>query len=288
MADTVKIFVGCDPNDCDLEQMMVLEYSLRKHASLPLDIHWMQLSRDPASFWYSDPEQQAGWRTETWATPFSGLRWAVPAYCDYTGRAIYMDADMLALCDIAELWRAPFEPGKIIMGKGRKQSWRFCVSVWDCAAARAHLPELDALRSTPQAHQNLMRYFAEHAELIQPLDSDYNNIDGEKKAIADIRILHYSDMGTQFTHKYSVPRLAQEGQKHWFDGQIIEHPRRDLAELFDRYYDEALANGYSLERYRVPQRFGKIVKESQKDYLGNQLTRRRSLWARLGFGASGR
>src|SRR3546814_5908886 len=68
-----------DPNDCDLEQMMVLEHSLRQHASLPVDINWMQLSSDPQSFWYSDSGIPAGWHTERWATPFSGFRWAVPA-----------------------------------------------------------------------------------------------------------------------------------------------------------------------------------------------------------------
>jgi len=29
--NNIKVFVGCDPNNCDLEQLMVLEYSVRKH-----------------------------------------------------------------------------------------------------------------------------------------------------------------------------------------------------------------------------------------------------------------
>jgi hypothetical protein len=281
MDDTVRIFVGCDPNDCDLEQMMVLEYSLRKHASLTLDIHWMQLSRDPGSLWYSDPQTGQGWRTETWATPFSGFRWAVPAACGYQGRAIYMDADMLALCDIAELWRMPFGPGQVLAGKGRKNSWRFCVSVWDCASARAHLPEIEALRATPDAHQRLMQYFSRHPELIAPLDGNFNNVDGEGRPLSEIRILHYSDMGTQFSHRYAVPRLQAEGRSHWFDGEIVAHPRRDLAGLFDRYHDEALAQGYTLERYRAQRPFGPLVKASQKNYAGNHRTRRASLWRRL-------
>ncbi|WP_296470802.1 hypothetical protein [Pigmentiphaga sp.] len=85
MEDRIKLFIGCDPNDCDLEQMMVLEYSARKHSSLPIDIEWMRLSRAPSSFWFSDPAQGQGWRTEAWATPFSGFRWGVPAFCGYEG-----------------------------------------------------------------------------------------------------------------------------------------------------------------------------------------------------------
>src|SRR3546814_10399287 len=105
-----------DPNDCDLEQMMVLEHSLRQHASLPVDINWMQLSSDPQSFWYSDSGIPAGWHTERWATPFSGFLWAVPAYCGYEGRAIYMDTATLVPDDIAALWRAQMPEGTVEIG----------------------------------------------------------------------------------------------------------------------------------------------------------------------------
>ncbi|OVZ62824.1 glycosyl transferase [Pigmentiphaga sp. NML080357] len=286
MEDRIRLFVGCDPNDCDLEQMMVLEYSARKHSSLPIDIEWMRLTRDASSFWYADPERGLGWRTEAWATPFSGFRWGVPAFCGYEGRAIYMDTDMLVLCDLAELWRLPFGPGKVLTGKGRKASWRFCVAVWDCAAARAQLPPIEDLRAEPESHQRMMRYFAQHAELIEPMHSDYNNVDGEKKPLEAIRILHYSDMGTQFSHKYAFPRLAEEGRRHWFDGRVLPHPRADLAALFDRYYQEALSAGYDLDRYRAPQPFGDLMKASQRDYAGNRRTRKRSFWSRIGLGGS--
>src|SRR5690606_38490227 len=136
MQNVVKVFVGCDPNDCDLEQMMVLDYTLRKHSSLPVEVHWMQLSRDPQSFWYSSPETGEGWRTEAWTTPFSGFRWGIPAFCDYRGKAIYMDTDVMVLCDIAELWNQSFSDGKVVMAKGGEESWRFCVSMWDCERAK--------------------------------------------------------------------------------------------------------------------------------------------------------
>lgn len=282
MQDTVRIFVGCDPNNCDLEQMMVLEYSLRHHASMPLDIHWMQLSRNPASPWYADPDKGLGWRTDTWVTPFSGFRWAIPEICHFEGRAIYMDADMLVLGDIAALWRQPLQPGKtMIAKKGRKNRTRFCVTVWDCAAAKAHLPPLAALKASPQAHAERIQYFRDHASLIQPLPQAYNNVDGEDRPAEDIRILHYSDIGTQFSHPHTFRRLAAEGARHWFDGEVLDHPRRDLQALFDRYYDEALAAGYTLDRYRTSTPFGTIQKASQTHYTGNRRTRRVSFWSKL-------
>lgn len=283
MPDTIQIFVGCDPNDCDLEQMMVLDYSIRKHCSQPVDIHWMQLSRDPQSFWYANPEQQQGWRTEAWPTPFSGFRWSLPAYCGYQGKALYMDTDVIVLCDLAELWNTPFEPGKVVMAKGGEQAWRFCVSMWDCAAAREHLAPLDALRSQPESHQQLKKHFKNHTQLIQPFDTQYNNIDGENAPIEQIKILHYSDMGTQFSHPLAFARLQREGGTHWFDGTVLPHPRQDLQALFDRYYQEAQAAGYSLDNYRLPHRFGAFPKYSQKTYSGNRITRPKHWWQRLGL-----
>lgn len=277
MADRIRVFVGCDPNDSDLEQMMVLEYSLRKHASRPVDIQWMRLSRDPHSPWFSDAARGLGWRTETWSTPFSAFRWSVPACCDYRGRAIYMDADMLVLCDIAEVWETPLGAGKVVAGRPYRDSWLSCVSVWDCARAQAHIPPLDTLRANPHAHRDMKRYFTQHAQLVQPLDTRYNCVDGDGLPMQDIRILHYSDMGTQFSHRYSLPRLAREGGAHWFDGAIVTHPREDLAALFSRYYDEALAAGYTLDAYRARPPFGALNKATQKRYMGNRTAPRSRL-----------
>ena len=52
--NAIKIFVGCDPNNCDLEQLMVLEHSIRKHTQHSIELHWMQLSHDTTNPWYSN------------------------------------------------------------------------------------------------------------------------------------------------------------------------------------------------------------------------------------------
>lgn len=273
--DTIQIFVGCDPNDCDLEQMMVLDYSVRMHASLPVNIHWMRLSQDTTSFWYSDPARDAGWHTGRWATPFSGFRWAVPAYCGYQGRAIYMDTDMIVLTDIARLWQAPLDEGKVVMARSDTLPLRFCVSIWDCAKAQAQLPTLDQLRREPSAHARCLQHFRSHRALIQAIDPAFNCIDGEHQPIDRIAILHYSDMGTQFSHRLAFPRLAEEGKAHWFDGPVKPHPRQDLTELFERYYHEALASGRKLDDYRNVAPFGAVIKKTERHHAGNHVTRSR-------------
>ena len=272
-AKRVRIFVGCDSNDCDLEQMMVLEHSLRKHATLPLDIAWMRLSTQGESPWYCDPSTREGWRTERWATPFSGFRWAIPALCGYRGRAIYMDTDILALGDIAELWRAPIGEPAVVLAKPQQRSLRFCVSLWDCARAKPHLPAIETLQAAPEAHARCSRYFERHPELVAAIDPAYNSVDGEGLAVDRIRMLHYSDMATQFSHRHALPRLAREGKTHWFDGKVLPHPRHDLEALFERYLQEAYATGRTLDDYRNPNPVGAFLKKSERRYKGNAVTR---------------
>lgn len=269
---TIKIFIGCDPNNCDLEQMMVLDYSIKKHTQQPVEIIWMQLSRDPSSYWYSDPKSNQGWRTENWATPFSGFRWAIPEYCQFQGKAFYMDTDVIVLDDLALLWEHPIEANAIVAAKGGGSSARLCTCVWDCEKAKHFLPRIEELKSNPASHQSLMRQIQKEPSLVQAYNDHFNCIDGENLSINEIKILHYSDMGTQFSHKYSIPRLQHNNSTHWFDGEIIPHPRADLTTLFDQYYHEALSAGYQLEDYTITP-YGKFHKASQKKYSGNNITR---------------
>jgi len=280
---TIKVFVGCDPNNCDLEQMMVLDYSIHKHTSVPVEIVWMQLSRDPNSYWYSNPEACEGWNTTKWDTPFSGFRWAIPEYCQYSGRAIYMDTDVVILDDLLKLWSHPIDGKSIVAAKKVSKKTRMCTCVWDCSRAKNTLPKVEEIMEDADGHKKIMEMIKKNPQLLQPFNDSYNCIDGESLPVEDIKVLHYSDMGTQFSHKYSLKRLEAEGSKHWFDGEVLLHPRQDLVELFDSYYNEALANDYQLENYRV-EPFGNFPKKSQQRYTGNNVTRpktKKSLFSKI-------
>lgn len=269
----IRIFVGCDPNNSDLEQMMVLDYSIHKHTRQPVEIVWMQLSLDPSSFWYSNPQTGEGWNTSKWATPFSGFRWAIPEYCDFTGRAIYMDADMVVLDDIAKLWQHSISDEAIVVAKGDGHIMRLCTCLWDCDKAKCYLEPVAKLQADPDSHSQMMAKLKANLQLVELYQDSFNCVDGEDLAVEDIRILHYSDMGTQFSHKYSLPRLQAEGKTHWFDGQILPHPRQDLVALFDQYYQEAIEAGYNIETYRTTP-FGEFPKRTyKKGYKGNAVTR---------------
>lgn len=261
MTDRVKLFVGCSANGEDAESQAVLEYTVRKNSSLPVDITWMKQTHDEASPFY-------GWHTTTWATPFSGYRWAVPELCGFEGKAIYCDSDFIWLSDIAKLWTQDFQPGKVVMAKGGSNSWRYCSCLWDCAAAEQYLMPIKRMKAIPESHQRLMAFFSQNQQIVQPFTGNWNCIDGEDLTVDKIDALHYSDMSTQFHLKYAVPRLEKDGWYHWFDGKTRPHWRKDLQQLFDDLLIEAEAAGYTVASY-VPgdnAKFGDYIKESQINY----------------------
>ena len=87
----LKIFIGWDsrfPEPAD-----VLAFSLERHSSIPLDIHFLKLDElninrkhDPLA-----------------STEFTYSRFLVPHLCDFKGKAVFMDNDMLCFSDVRKL-----------------------------------------------------------------------------------------------------------------------------------------------------------------------------------------
>lgn len=241
----IRVFVGCAENDADLESQSVLEWSIRKHTTREVGIIWMQAV--PGTPWH-------GWNRDRWTTPFSSYRWSIPELCDYQGEAIYTDSDVLFLADIGELWDQRIEPGKVVIAIGREHGQRYCVSKWDCAAARKHIPPIAEMRKDAGAHRRLMSYFAQHQELVQQfLGGNWNCLDLEPFDLnaPTTKAVHYTGIPTQPHLRYALPRLEREDKRHWYQGQRREHPRPELQALFDRYLEEAIEAGFTPENYRV-------------------------------------
>lgn len=270
----IRVFVGCAANHEDAESQAVLEYTLRKYASEPISLTWMKLSRDPESPWFSNGTE--GWRTDDWATPFSGFRWALPELCGFEGRAIYMDSDCIVRADIAQLWKQKFKPGKIVLAKGGQESWRYCVSLWDCAAAKPYMLPLSRLRSARTAHRTMIEFFRVNRELVQPFVGNWNCIDGENYPTLEdpeIKVIHYSSEAHQPHLKFAVRRLSESHQSHWFDGKIKPHWRPSMGRIFVTLLREAEDAGYTVDRYTSDPTFGTYVKASQKNYRSHHWAR---------------
>lgn len=255
----IRIFIGCSGNDEDLEFQAVLHYSLEKYASEPLDITWMRLSRDPSSFWFADPQKRLGWCTESWATPFSALRWGIPAACNFEGRAIYMDLDMIARADIAELWHHEIPNGFAMVSKPEA----ICVTLYDCERMKDLLPPIDEIKRTG-VYRDIRRRIINSGK-IKRYRNNWNCLDmrrdsgGEYADVndPDIKVLHFTAIPTQPHLPYAITRLAQEGRKHWYvKAPVRKHHRRDAVKLFDDTLTAAINAGYALENYHNPTLFG--------------------------------
>jgi hypothetical protein len=256
---TVRLFVGVGGNDEDLEFQAVLHYSLVKHASEPIDLTWMRLNRDPSSFWYSDPQRKKGWRTDKWATPFSALRWGIPAACNFAGKALYMDVDMIAMADIAELWNQQITSGAML-----SKPEAICVTVYDNAKMQKVLPPIEQIKQ-PLQYREIRRHVLSNGVVQRYKGGNWNCLDGRRDGGGeyrdirdpDIKILHFTQIPTQPHLRHAIPRLAKEGRKHWYTANPRrDHHRKDALELFDNLLAEAQANGYTLDRYRNPVPFG--------------------------------
>ena len=258
MPEVIRIFTACDPNGCDLEQQAVHSYTAHLHASVPIEIHWVSLTQDKVSHWHIGKWATAGWRTS-----FTGLRWGVPAACGYEGKAIYCDVDTWWERDPLELWSQPFN-GAAMMAAGNFGKPSYGVLFFDCAAIK---PYIQSKPSDPRFADANTKYFREHGELVRVWDGDWNCLDGGRyTSVTDTRIgLHHATrMGTQPSHKHALPRLAAAGQKHWYDGAISPHPRADYQARFDALLAEAIAAGYTLDKYVPAQR----VEFTKKSYRG--------------------
>lgn len=240
----IRIFVGCGANNEDLESQAVLEYSLRLYSSEKIEIEWMRQSRDPKSFW-------SGWNTTGWTTPFSGFRWGIPERCNYTGRAIYLDSDMIALDDIGKLWKTELQPKKAVVSKGKNQ--RFCTTLFDCAKVKPVMLPFRRLKMESGAYR-LQRGPIEQVTQPFPDGENWNCLDGEDYESLDdprIKILHYTAIDSQPQLAHALKRLEKAGQEHWFKGKPVPHWRSDVPALFDRMLKEAIFAGFRPENYEV-------------------------------------
>lgn len=254
----LRIFVGTSPNHEDVELEAVLEWSLRKHASDDVEIFWMKLTRGHPAL--------DGWDTSAWATPFTPFRWIVPELCDFTGRAIYCDVDFLFLDDPATLINQPIPDGKIALSKSPT---RTCCTVWDCAAAREWLPPIEKMKREPEIHRRLRDMMRDRG-LTAQFERNWNCLDGEKMPVEKIQALHFTSMPHQPHLERARERLAKAGRVHWFDGIPNRHWRRDVIELFERYFVEAERLGYTPDRYTRDPIYGDFRKRSLGG-LGRQL-----------------
>jgi len=214
---TVRVFVATSPDGDDLPSERVLEYTLKKHCSEPIEVVFMRNNDDPNNFF-------GGFDNTRWATPFTNLRWAIPEYCNFEGRAIYMDVDQVNFRDISHLFNENMEGAPLMCREG----WRTCVTLMDCEKLKEHLPSVSELKKDPMFNNREARRLA---SLAKPIDPRWNCLDGEDLPPNEIWHLHWTHMPTQpWKPAWAAKHYAEQG----IPFTTADHPRADLVTIWNR------------------------------------------------------
>lgn len=201
--EPLRLFVGYDRRETVAYH--VLSHSLQTRSSTPLAIAPLMLS------------QLAGVLTRArhplQSTDFAFSRFLVPYLSGYRGWSLYMDCDMLARADIAELWRLrderyrvmvvqhdyqPSETEKFLrqpQTRYQKKNWS-SVMLFNNARCRALTPAYVNAESGLQLHQ--FHWAAGGEADVGALPTRWNHLAGVYPWRDDAALVHFTAGGPYF------------------------------------------------------------------------------------------
>ncbi len=196
--EPMHVFVGSDGSQ-DVATK-VLEYSIKKHASGPVIVHPMTADAIPKP---KDKESRP-------RTAFSFCRFTIPERMGFEGRALYVDADMLVLADVAPLWRIEFGDQKVLCTSQPEPppAWRdhpsfqrgrqFSVMLLDCKRLPWRIDEI--VRGLDQKHYTYAQLLfdlclVEPHEIEERIPPEWNHL--ERFEPGRTNLVHYTVVKTQ-------------------------------------------------------------------------------------------
>lgn len=228
-----RIFIGS--GEASLLERKTLIHTLRKNSSVDVDIYVFNGTHNSVEHEDDEPYLAPMSLKVKYAnvTEFSNYRFLIPQLCNHEGLALFMDSDILALGDIAELFNTPLN-GKQFICKGDaydklgEKRWGLSVCLMDCSKTRFDLElyfqEIEqGLYTYTDLHQMSPKFLAIHPFDIGELDSKWNDFD---HADADTKNIHYTGLSTQ----------------PW------KFPGHKFEDLWFRYFNEAREAGLVTDR----------------------------------------
>ncbi|MCP4974275.1 MAG: hypothetical protein GY914_11495 [Prochlorococcus sp.] len=204
-----KIFIGFDPRE-DVA-VNVLTDSIQANSSIPVQIAQVRLSQLKGI--YERPESSLQ------STAFSFSRFLVPWLCEFEGWGLFIDADMLCLANIAELWalrderyaiqvvkhQHKCEPGQKFQGMPQtpyeRKNWS-SVMLFNCNRCKALTVDYVNTASGLELHQ--FKWLMD--DEIGSLPAEWNVLVGVEPVPDNAKILHYTLGGPWFKDCLSMDR----------------------------------------------------------------------------------
>lgn len=196
----LNIFVGLDIRQPIAAQVLI--HSIYSNASTPVSITPLVLEQLPI--------KRRG------LTDFTFSRYLVPYLSGYTGRSIFMDADMLCLGDVHELYylAEPMAAVSVVKNKIRFE-WP-SLMVFNNAMCRALTPEfIDDPATAPQSFS----WCKEAGEL----PSEWNHLVGYDKRRDDAKLVHFTQglpcwpetKDCEYADEWNVERRLMNSTVSW-------------------------------------------------------------------------
>jgi hypothetical protein len=213
--ETIRIFIGFDTKEAVAYH--VLSQSILERSTLPVEFSPIVLSNLGGIFTRE--------RNALQSTEFSFSRFLTPYLSSFRGWSIFMDCDMLARADIAELWSlrderyaamcvkhdyTPKVETKFLgqtQTKYEKKNWSSLV-MFNNDKCRALSPEYVNTATGLQLHQFK---WLENDDLIGSIPLTWNYLVNEYEKRNDAKLVHFTDGGPYF-EEYKNDDYADE----WF------------------------------------------------------------------------
>lgn len=181
----IRIYVGA--TSAEMLPLKVLEYSIRKHASMSVTIFPLHQSK-------VEIPQPADERNRP-RTLFSFQRFLIPELAGHHGRAIYLDSDMLVFKDIRPLWTTPFDGADLLTvreaGPGGRRP-QCSVMLLDCESLAWDIQAIvKALDEGRISYEHLMFEMSVAGRVRASLDPVWNSL--ERFREGKTALLHYTD-----------------------------------------------------------------------------------------------
>lgn len=167
-----RIFIGYDSRQAITYN--VARFSIERRSSEPVSITPLKIEAMPTS--------RQGLTEFTWS------RFLVPHLCDYSGPALFLDADMLCLDDIARLF-SYYDPSKAVSVSRNKHRFEWAsVMLFNCGhpANRILTPEYVATATALHGLQWLKE------EEIGDLPPEWNHLVGYDEPNPNARMVHFT------------------------------------------------------------------------------------------------
>ena len=230
-SDPIKLFIGS--GEASLLERKTLIYSLHKHTKRKLDIYVFNGTHNSVEHNQHEPfpaPLPLKLKYLNGTTEFGLYRYLLSQVCQFQGKAIYLDSDIVCLTDIGELWDAELSAFDLLalansLPETGKLLYRTSVMLIDCARFRLNLQEVveqvdrGLYALYPDFFHMSSTFLLHHPYRIGNLDPRWNSLD---RCDRDTKAIHYT-------------RLSSQPWKYY------NHP---YGELWFNYFYEAVAAGY--------------------------------------------